>query len=358
VEPTSNSPDLRVNNFDLLRLAAAFQVVLGHTLEHLEISAPALLKQVMSVVPGVPVFFFLSGFLISRTYERNPNLNDYFRNRALRLYPGLFVCFLVSIGLVASTGYFSTNPPPLPQFAAWAVAQLTAFQFYNPKFLREYGCGVLNGSLWTISVELQFYLLTPLLYWVLKPNQTGGNTRLLIAAGLFGIANHLHQTLPGTFRESVGWKLIGVSFIPWFYMFLAGILAQRNFDLVHRFTSGRGIAFAFAYILFALLMTTAGISFTGNAISFILFAPLALSAISLAYTQPTLAHRVLCSNDISYGLYIYHMPLVNFVIESGYRGLTWAAVTTIVVCFSFASLSWLLVEKPCLKKKRNALKTS
>ncbi len=312
----------------------------------------------MGVLPGVPIFFFLSGFLISRTYERNPNLKDYFRNRALRLYPGLFICFLVSIGLVASTGYFATNPPPLPKFAVWAAAQLTAFQFYNPEFLRGYGCGVLNGSLWTISVELQFYLLTPLLYWVLKPNQTGGNTRLLAAAGLFVIANHLHQTLSSTFGENVGWKLIGVSFIPWLYMFLAGVLAQRNFDLVYRFTSGRGIAFAFAYILFAFLMTTAGISSTGNAISFVLFAPLVLSAISLAYTQPTLAHRVLSNNDISYGLYIYHMPLVNFVIESGYRGLVWAAFTTIFACFFIASLSWLLVEKPSLKKKRNALKTS
>ena len=38
----------------------------------------------------------------------------------------------------------------------------------HPDFLRGYGVGVLNGSLWTIPVELQFYALVPLIYWSLS----------------------------------------------------------------------------------------------------------------------------------------------------------------------------------------------
>jgi peptidoglycan/LPS O-acetylase OafA/YrhL len=358
LEPAPNSPDLRVNNFDLLRLVAAFQVVLGHTLEHLEIGTHALFLKILAVLPGVPIFFFLSGFLISRTYERNPNLVDYFRNRALRLYPGLFVCFLVSICLVAASGYFSSNPAPPMKFAAWTVAQLTAFQFYNPDFLRGYGCGVLNGSLWTISVELQFYILTPLLYWFLKLNQNGSNCRLAATTAVFAIANYTFHTLSKTGEDSIAIKLLGVSFIPWFYMFLIGVLAQRNFDLVYRLTADRGLLLFLAYLPFALLLTIAGYSASGNEISCFLFLPLVITAISLAYTQPTIAHRMLGSNDISYGFYIYHMPLVNFMIEMGYIGLTSGAIASIVATFAFAVLSWTFVEKPSLRKKRNTLKTA
>jgi peptidoglycan/LPS O-acetylase OafA/YrhL len=107
-----------------------------------------------------------------------------------------------------------------------------------------------------------------------------------------------------------------------------------------------------------LLLTSTGFSSSGNAISLLLFIPLVTTALSLAYTRPTTSHRILGNNDISYGLYIYHMPLVNFMIESGFRGLIWGAVTAIAATFAFAISSWAFVERPSLKRKRNALKTA
>ena len=79
----------RVNNFDLLRIFAATEVLLLHSFTHLKLPFPVWFK-VLANFPGVPMFFVMSGFLISASYERNGELKNYFRNRILRIYPALW----------------------------------------------------------------------------------------------------------------------------------------------------------------------------------------------------------------------------------------------------------------------------
>src|SRR5579871_2179435 len=95
----------RANNFDLIRLLAALQVVLFHAREHLKIDYKGYgLEPIFSFIayfPGVPIFFCISGFLIYNSYKRNYNdIAKYFRNRFLRLFPGLWACFLVTLILL------------------------------------------------------------------------------------------------------------------------------------------------------------------------------------------------------------------------------------------------------------------
>lgn len=55
----------RENNFDLIRLFAALQVLLGHGINHLQILGYDEILDVISFFPGVMVFFVISGFLIT-----------------------------------------------------------------------------------------------------------------------------------------------------------------------------------------------------------------------------------------------------------------------------------------------------
>ena len=61
-------------------------------------------------------------------------------------------------------GYLESKNVRPQNLIIWIISQVTIFQFYNPFWLREYGVGVLNGSLWTIPVEMQFYFLIPFIY--------------------------------------------------------------------------------------------------------------------------------------------------------------------------------------------------
>lgn len=99
--------------------------------------------------PGVPIFFAISGFLISASWERSNSLRKYFKNRFLRIYPALWFCFFLSVFVTSLTYEFKIFTF---DFFKWTLAQLTIGQFYNPDFFRDYGVGVVNGSLWTIPV--------------------------------------------------------------------------------------------------------------------------------------------------------------------------------------------------------------
>ena len=91
------------------------------------------------------------------------------------------------------------------QFFLWFVAQSTFFQFFNPDFLRGFGVGVLNGSLWTIALELQFYILTPILFWLVSKNRIFFGLLLV----LFLILNMTRDIMP---FNGILAKLYSVSF--------------------------------------------------------------------------------------------------------------------------------------------------
>ena len=58
------------NNFDLLRLFAATEVMLSHAIEHLKLPVWPWVVEIILLFPGVPIFFVISGFLITETFLR------------------------------------------------------------------------------------------------------------------------------------------------------------------------------------------------------------------------------------------------------------------------------------------------
>jgi len=349
------------NNFDLIRLFAAFQVALVHVFHIMEIETTWIVSFMMRIFymfPGVPIFFFISGFLISKSYEKNSCSKEFFINRVLRLYPGLIVCVAVSIVLVMLSGYLQGKEVKWFELVLLFLAKTTFFQFYNPEFMRAYGDGVLNGSLWSITVEIQFYLLIPVLFFIIsrKPPKCTANCALALLTVIFFILNRFYAAMPDMVDEPIIIKLTGVSFFPWFYIFLFGVLVQRNFELFHAYLAGRFYLAFPIYIFAAYMLSDIGSSFGNNAnpVAVVL---LVLTVFSFAYSMPTLSKKILKGNDISYGLYIYHMPVVNLLIFSGlYRKIEYGFVA-LITCILLAAISWLIIEKPALRLKRHPLFT-
>lgn len=347
----------RTNNFDLIRLFAASQVVFHHASVHLDAGASGQLWAVIEQFPGVPIFFFISGFLISRSYETNPALWEYATNRLLRIYPGLWICLVVTTLAVAATGYFSQAAVSAGQLAMWLLAQSTFVQFFNPDFMRGFAVGVINGSLWTISVELQFYVLVPLLYWLLaRLGMSRGrtNTALLVLVVVFAGLNRLYYHFDEALSDHFLYKLAGVSFAPWIYMFLLGTLAQRNFPTLQRLLAGYFVPLLVAYLGFMMLAGHLQAP-PGNSIGPGAFLLLAAVVFACAYSWSGLSGRLLRGNDLSYGVYIYHMPVINLLLFFGPAGRPMDRLIVFAVTVFLAGLSWIMVERPALALKKHPM---
>lgn len=344
------------NNFDLVRLLAAAQVALIHGVEHLGLRLPAheTCLKLLQAFPGVPVFFCISGFLISASFQRSGSLRDFLANRVLRIFPALWICFGLSVVLIASSGYFSRNGFPIADFFIWAAAQLSFVQFYNPDFLRGYGVGAANGSLWTIPVEMQFYLLTPILIATFHNRKR----LFLFMFASFLIINFLYtQILVDNTDLRLLRKFAAITFLPWIYMFMMGAACQFYWPRIRGWLEGRFSLWLAACAAAATLSLFVDVGIGSNTVAFpwaVLLLGLTLSA---AFTRPGLAETLLARNDISYGVYIYHMPIYNFGLEIGVPvGTAWMwallAIVAVVAC-----LSWRWVEKPALALKRQTILT-
>ena len=73
---------------------------------------------------------------------------------------------------------------------------------------------------------------------------------------------------------------------------------------------------------------------------------------SVAASAPGLSDRILHHHDISYGLYIYHMLVIRLMMQFNVLSVSAA----IVISLAVAIISWSLVERPFLKRKRRALR--
>ena len=338
------------NNFNLIRLFAALQVAIVHSAGYLNIDIQYL--KFLDLFPGVPIFFFISGFLIIKSFKKNKNnkLKNFFYNRILRIYPGLYFCFILTITSILLSEYLKNTDINYYQLFIWLITQLSVFQFYNPDFFRNYGVGVVNGSLWTISVEIQFYLLTFFIYLLLNKYK-----KFLIVAFSICIFLNIQNAV---FNEKITFfsKLFNVSFLPWIYMFLWGCYLESNVSLQKKIMNYNIFIIIIIFIILNYCSNQLDI-FRGktNALNPIEFFLLSIVIFKIAYIKIKIPSNFFNKNDISYGVYLYHMPIVNFLL---YRNITQSYLSLalcIVLTLLFAILSWKVIEKPFISLKRTSL---
>jgi peptidoglycan/LPS O-acetylase OafA/YrhL len=336
---TTSEFDAHKNNFNLLRFLAAIQVFISHYVWHFQVNFDGISKilyKYFSSFSGVPIFFFISGFLLYKSFQKlkitnfKKKLKIFFYNRFLRIYPGLIVCFIFSFLILLLSGYLENKNITIKNLVTWIIAQTTVFQFYNPYWLREYGNGVLNGSLWTIPVEIQFYFLIPIIFTLSKKINI-----FLIIVIFFVILNLIFPVD----RSTIINKIYHITFLPHVYIFLLGCLVASKKNIIKYILNLNLFLIIIIHFIFSQFNTFLIID------QMLLF----IIVIKIGYMNYKNINKFFNKNDLSYGIYLYHMPIINFILYKNIIYNNFYIILLVLLITSFCS--WNFVEKFFLKKK-------
>ncbi len=338
--------DGRDNNFSFIRLLLAGLVLLSHSPElkdgnrHREILT-RLFHTVSFGEVAVTGFFLLSGYLIVQSWQHNPNIFDFLKKRALRIYPGFIVASIVCVFVVGPLG------------ATVASDYLSQFNFLrliknivllrspdSPPIFQGHPWPHLNGSMWTIAYEFRCYLLVALLglMGVIRQRKLW----LVISALLLLLLLIPYQIHNFPFKGSgllLGEPSTSLRFAAFFVM---GGCAYLFRDKI-AYTRKGGIIAAPLLILCLFRNPLAYFALaTFGAYLFFWF----------AFAKIPLLDRFKSYSDISYGVYLYGWPLQKLLLWY-IPGLSPWLLFVLALAFSGVCglLSWRFVERPALRFK-------
>lgn len=300
--------DYKKNIFDIIRLFAAFQVVFGHSVVHLELNNYVFLSKLQYIsnyIPGrgVITLFFLSGFFSVQSIKKEISFSTYMKKKVNRLYPEMWMSFMLNILFILVTYDFSKR---IIDWLVFICTQMTMFQFFTGGWLRGYGCGSPNGSLWTITVIMQFYICVYVLTKIIKKRYIWGI--LYVLSALISLITSNISFFSD--NNLITAKLYAVSLIPYLHIFLLGIIVWNYKDKLVYLSKKYLVVLFFVYILVRYFITEhipINLGYNYDIISSSVFGLLLLGVGFLG--------NIRLKVEFSYSVYLYHMLFINLFIQ-------------------------------------------
>ncbi|WP_434742427.1 acyltransferase family protein [Micromonospora sp. SH-82] len=371
--PLSERYSARRNAFGTLRVALAVGVIVAHAWP-LGFGRPAPghgLSSGQSDLGALSLygFFFVSGFLITDSGLRS-SFTRFVRARLLRVFPGLWVCLLVTafafapfVALVERgtlRGFWSHPQGPVEYvrtnwFASMEQFTISGLLTSTPFGQVGGGPSAFDGSLWTLRYDLAFYAVVAVLIGTAVLSRAP-RAVLVLTGGCYLLILRDVLTAPDwTSRPpahgAVGpFPLIGSFAADWMlhlgFLFLLGAVLRLY---AHRVPMDGRIATVAAVVTVGTLGWGGFYAFGLPAFTYLL--------LYVAVAAPDRFTRHLRRHDYTYGLYIYSFPVQQVIaLLGGNRfGITAYVLLSVLGSLLFAVPSWHLVERPALRWKAAAL---
>ncbi|MDR3543876.1 MAG: acyltransferase [Desulfosporosinus sp.] len=329
----------RRNNFDFIRFVAAVLVVISHSFplslgNNLREPLMILTKGQLTLgTMAVDIFFIISGFLITQSYDRSNNFIRFIKARVLRIYPALIVVVFLSAFIL---GPIVTSLSITDYFRSYQTYRYltSAFIFHALSnnlpgvFSNNIYAPAVNGSLWTLAYEFKFYLLVGFL----------GLTRILnrktvLALFLLSFASSIFLT---THKGLMQYCHLLNFYSAGMLIYLAREYIPLNIKL--------------AFTSFVLLLISC---FIGHLQDVSVFCG-SYFIMYFAFNTRLNLSNFAKYGDFSYGVYIFAFPVQQTIIHFFGGSMAYPILIflySLPIVLLCAILSWHLVEKVALQLK-------
>lgn len=359
----SASRGFYLGGLDGLRALACCAVLLYHTLPDF----------VPGGFLGVDVFFVLSGFLITAILLRETELKGridipgFWLRRWRRLFPAVFTVVFVTVPVAAAANLDLLAKLRTQVFGAFTFSY-NWFAIYTGDSYFTQALPRFFTNMWTLSVEQQFYLIWPLLtvlIWRLPPR-----LRIFVPASLALLsmvlmavyadgAQDFTRAYMGTDCHAFG-LMIGAA---------AAVFSRKALDPLP--SAGRCVcpkpagvtAFAGLFLLFAAFAKADGNSwvvYPWVTVAVCVFTAVICMVMTAPYQRFSVSRAIRTVLDIrvlrwvgirSYGIYLWHWPLLVIWWEIAPRAAAWTALPAVGgLSFVCAALSYRFVENPMRRR--------
>ncbi len=352
-----------IREVDGLRFVAIFPVVIQHLSERLERNTiqsfePGSEFDVTTYLTnrgfiGVYIFFVISGFILGMPFaayylkgERKVSIKSYFIRRITRLEPPyIIVMLLVTISLVVM-GYYSWREI-LPHFGA-SIFYMHSLIFHSWSYI--------NPPVWTLEIEVQFYILAPflaLLLFSIKQKvvrRIGLVSFILILMVLQQYFKIPHQYTILTILAHIHFFLIGFVLVDIYLTEWSGGITKKpvyNYISILSFAAAIGLwswdHFLINRILFSL------------ALFLLVYSVFRSTWVNRFITFPWIT----AIGGMCYTIYLIHLPVIELFIRfsknihlTNYFTINFLIqlIILIPILLTLSIIFFLLIEKPCMHK--------
>lgn len=328
------------NNFDFLRVVFAATVAIAHLIVLSDIVIFQPYADLFNTRLAIDGFFVISGFLIAKSYENSHGIKDYIIRRIKRIVPAYFFVILFSALFLSFISTYSINDYFFSvQFWKYLAANLTFQNYLEPCLPGVFNtndiCAV-NGALWTIKIEEAFYLLLPIFYWLIKCKKTN---IYVLSAIVYVISIAYFNYFVSIDMYRIAKQLPGA-----LAFFVVGILFYKNYSYLIK----RKQYFILPCLaLFFIEQYLLGTQY--------------LKPITYGFMVFYFAYGFNYLNnfgkygDFTYGIYIYHFPLIQLAVFLGFfksYNPIFVGIIVLLTTLILAALSWHFLELRFLSKNR------
>ncbi|NMM32333.1 MAG: acyltransferase [Cellulomonas sp.] len=339
--------DPRRNSLNILRLVFALMVLVAHGWYMAGEGVGLHIANENLGGWAVFGFFAISGYLITGSRFSKP-LGEYLVHRVARIFPAFIVCLVVTAFVFAPVAYLrvhgtldglmTTPTTPLNYVIGNATLRMFAFDVAGTPGNVPYPAAW-NGSLWTLYYEFLCYVVVAVLGSIsVFRRSIWGIATAFVASVAFQVA------LPvlSPYLQNNGDVGFMAKLLP---VFLAGGLMHSLRHRVPLTWPGAVVALSISMLLISQHNRT-GPQLSAPLVTYVIL------WVGAVLPSPELLRR----HDISYGIYIYAFPVQQLLAMAGaYRwGLIAYDVAAAIATVPFAAASWLLVERPVMRRARRS----